>query len=98
MLDKAEFKAWLEGHEPSARVGLRATSLSCPVAEWIKETNAQSYTEVTSMTVLWYSDGLGLHTVSSPEWLMHFVNKLDALNVRHITARRALQVLEQVKA
>ncbi len=93
-LDK--FEDWLRSHPPTAIVGAAATACSCPLANW-GEALLGSQTFVEEGVLYTYAGRknvmLGLSEICE-----RFVAKIDAFFDDEITAREAIEILQECRS
>jgi hypothetical protein len=89
------FEDWLRSHPPTAIVGQAATACSCPLANWGEALlDSQTYVEEG----VFYADVAHQPLVFNlTEICERFVAKIDAFFDDEITAREAIEILQECR-
>lgn len=92
LLRKA-FIAWLRSKPPSSIVGRSNNCCYCPIAVYLA-----TITKVESTNISVRDDciDLGPWVLDTPVWVEIFIQKVDALKISRVTAKRALTLLNAV--
>ncbi len=89
------FEDWLRSHPPTAIVGQAATACSCPLANWGEALlGSQTFVEEG---VLYTYTGRKNVMLGLSEICERFVSKIDAFFDDEITAREAIEILQECR-
>lgn len=83
------FREWLEGKTGDEVVGQRLDAQDCPVANYLRSMGA---TDPGVCQDYYTADHE--HDIRPPPWAISFIDAIDMLATKEITARQALAVLD----
>lgn len=94
-LQRRKFLAWLATKQPRAVVGKNRDCHCCPISLFYENTSGGNEIVISSADDGGYRIHRGSGARRLPAWAEHFVRTVDGMNVRQITARRAIDVLTE---
>ncbi len=95
LLTKPKFRAWLEAKKPRVVVGLGKISSQCPIAKYL-ESNLGERVSTGRCGIYVFVLGRYIND-ATPRWCWGFMDSVDVVRGKHITASRALKILDGIK-
>lgn len=90
-LTKKGFIAWLESKSPRAIVGSPQNGCACPISNFICTTSGvKRGSAIVDEGTIVFSD----KSSKTPKWASDFIEAIDALDKKRISAKAALEVLQ----